>query len=138
MATRLPAATRNAMVDAVAARADAGSGPAVIEIRTGSQPASADDAATGTLLATITCADPSFTAAVSGVAALDTDPVLSTTGVAAGTAGWFRLLDSTGATVLDGSVTATGGGGQLELSTTTISVGLTVQVTSGSITMPAS
>ena len=50
MAIRLPNASRNAAVDAVLALAAGGS----IEIRTGSQPASASDAATGTLLATFT------------------------------------------------------------------------------------
>jgi len=64
-------------------------------------------------------------------------------GLAAGTAGWFRVLDSTeaagsGLGVVDGTVTATGGGGDLTLNTTTISVGVDVEVTSGSITMPAS
>lgn len=136
MATRLPAAARNAAAAAIAALVDAGPGPGVIQIRTGTQPTTGDDAATGTLLATVTLADPSFGAASAGTVTLQ-GTSLSTTGVAAGTAGWFRVLDSTGATVLDGSVTATGGGGQLELSTTTISIGLTVQVTSGSLTMPA-
>ena len=54
-----------------------------------------------------------------------------TTRAHTGTASWFRLVDS------DGSVTATGGGGDLTLNTTTISIGLTVEITSGQITMPA-
>ncbi|GAA2990703.1 hypothetical protein GCM10017559_08450 [Streptosporangium longisporum] len=136
MATRLPTAARNAAADAVVDLADAGAGAATIEIRTGSQPASANDAASGTLLATFTLADPAFGAASTGVATLAGTP-RTTTGVAAGTAGWFRLKDSTGATVLDGAVTATGGGGQLELNTTTISVGVNVEITSGTVTMPA-
>lgn len=134
MATRIPTAARNAACDAVVDLADAGAGAATIEIRTGSQPANANDAATGTLLATLTCADPAFGSASTGVATLAGVP-LSTSGVAAGTAGWFRMKDSTGATVMDGSVGTSGA--ELNLNTTTISVGVTVQVTSGAVTMPA-
>lgn len=136
MATRLTAATRNAACDAVVDLLDAGSGAATIKVYTGTQPTLASDAATGTLLVTITTADPAFGASSSGVATLAGTP-LSATGVAAGTAGWARIADSAGVTVLDGSVTATGGGGQIELATTTISVGVTVQITSGTVTMPA-
>jgi hypothetical protein len=86
--------------------------------------------------------DPAFAAASGGSAALDVTPALTDDGLAAGTAGWFRICDSTeaagsGLGVLDGSVTATGGGGDLTLNTTTISVGVSVGITSGSITMPA-
>jgi hypothetical protein len=138
MATRLPTASVNAACDAIVDRVDGGSGAGTIEIRTGSQPASANDAATGTLLVTITCADPAFGAAAAGVATLDCDPVLEANAVADGTAGWGRLKDSTGATVMDGSVTATGGGGQITLATTAITTGVAVQLTSGTFTVPAS
>lgn len=138
MATRLATATRNATTNAVVALVDADVGAGSIQIRSGAQPASADNAATGTLLATLTLADPSFAAAAAGVAALDATPVLSTTGVAAGTAGWFRVLDNSGDTVMDGAITATGGGGEMELNTTTISIGVTVEVTAGTLTTPAS
>jgi hypothetical protein len=135
MALTLPVGTRNAMCDTAVDRFDAGTAAGTIEIRSGTRPASADDLATGTLLATVTLVDPAFGTAADGSATL-TDPP-SVTGAADGTATWFRGLDSAGATVLDGSVTATGGGGDLELSTTTISVGLEVDVTGGTITMPA-
>lgn len=137
MAVRLPTASRNAAADSIVDRLDAGSGAGTVEIRTGAQPASANDAASGTLLATFTLADPAFGAAASGTATADVDPVPSATGVAAGTAGWFRAKDSDGNTVLDGSVTATGGGGDLTMSTTTVSVGLTVNLTGFTVTMPA-
>jgi hypothetical protein len=137
VAIRLPTASRNAACDAVVDRLDAGSGPGKIEIRSGSQPASAGDSATGTLLATVVLADPAFGnagASSPGQAAL-VDPG-AVVGVAAGTAGWFRAMDSDSTTVLDGSVTATGGGGDLTLATTTISVGLSVDITGGPVTMP--
>lgn len=137
MAVRLAVATRNAMADAVTTRADSGAGAATIKIYTGPQPATGDTAPSGTLLVTFTCSDPSFSAAASGVITLDITPAISATGAAAGTAGWFRLESSTPANVVDGSVTATGGGGDLTVDNTSIAVGQTVNLTSGTITMPA-
>lgn len=135
MAARLSTAARDAAANAIALLPDAGPAAGTIQIRTGAQPATANDPATGTLLATFTLADPSFGTAVAGVAALDATPALSTSGVADGTAGWFRMLDSTGATVLDGAVGIAGQ--QLNLNTTTIATGVTIEITSGNITMPA-
>lgn len=136
MATRIPTAARNAAANAVVLLADAGPAAGTTQIRTGAQPADANNAATGTLLATLTMSDPSFAAAVAGVNTLDTTPVLTTTGVAAGTAGWFRMLDSNGLTVMDGAVATSGA--ELNLNTTTISIGVTVEITAGTVTMPAS
>ncbi|NUW45557.1 hypothetical protein [Nonomuraea rhodomycinica] len=134
MALRIPTAARNAAIDAVVDLLDAGAGAATIEVRTGSQPATANDAATGTVLATFTLADPAFGSASSGVATLASTP-RSTTGVAAGTAGWFRAKDSNGNTVFDGAVGTSGA--ELNLNTLTISVGVNVEITSGTMTMPA-
>jgi hypothetical protein len=113
---------------------DAGAGAGTIEIRSGTRPADPDTTATGTLLATVTCIDPAFGAASVGSKTL-TDPA-AVSGVAAGTATWFRAKDSTGAAKFDGRVTATGGGGDLTLSTTSITVGLSVDVTGGTLVMP--
>lgn len=135
MATRLTTAARNASTDSVVDLVDAGTGAGTLKIYTGSQPASANDAATGTLLATVTFADPAFGASASGTAAA-TDPA-PVTGAATGTAGWFRVADSAGTTVFDGSVTATGGGGDLTLSSTSISTGISVDLTAFSYTTPA-
>lgn len=135
MATRIPTARRNAAADSVVDALDAGAAAGTVEIRTGSQPASANDAASGTLLATLTLGDPAFGAAATGVATANA--IAATTGAAAGDAGWFRAKDSDGNTVLDGSVTATGGGGDMQLNTVTISVGVNVEVTAWTVTMPA-
>lgn len=137
MTLSLPTPRRTAAVQDIATAADAGSGAATIEVRTGARPATGDDAATGTVLATFTCADPAFQTVSSGVATLDTTPVLSVAASATGTAGWFRMKDSSGTTVLDGSVTATGGGGDLTLNTVSISSGATVEITAGTVTMPS-
>lgn len=136
MPLRIPTASQNAACDAVVDRADAGAGPGEIRIYSGAQPASANDAASGTLLATVTLADPAFGAAASGVAT-GTDPA-SVNAASTGTAGWFRAADSNGNTVFDGDVTATGGGGVMELSTVSLTSGYAVDITSITVTMPAS
>jgi hypothetical protein len=134
MATLRHAVTaRNAAAAAVVGLLDAGPAAGTIQIRSGAMPATPETAATGTLLATITLADPAAGAPAAGVATI-TDPA-PVTGVAAGTAGWARFLDSTGAAVMDCDVTATGGGGAITLATTTISVGVTVDM--GAITYTA-
>lgn len=134
MAIRLATAARNAAVDAVVDLIDAGAGAGTLKIYSGAQPATGNDEGTG-LLATVTFADPAFGAAATGTASA-TDPA-AVTGTAAGTAASFVIEDSTGANVFNGTVTATGGGGDLQLSTTTISVGVTVDITSLTYTQPA-
>lgn len=96
---QLAAATANAIANAVAALCDGGS----LQVRDGTQPATADTAASGTLLATCTFANPAFSGAVAGVAtahAITQDASADATGTAA----WFRVLALGGATVFDGTV----------------------------------
>jgi hypothetical protein len=136
MATRIADAARNAAADAVVDRIDAGAGAGTLTIKTGTQPADADDAGSGTDLVVITLSDPAYGAASAGAAALSGTP--SGTAIATGTAGWFRVEDSTGANVFDGSVTGTGGGGDLELDNTSIATGQTVTISSLGFSVPAS
>lgn len=136
MGLRLSVAARNAAANAAIDLLDTGAA-GTIKIYTGAQPTNPDTAIGAvTLLATFTLADPAFDAAVAGVKAIDASPVLETVGVADGTAAWFRAADSAGAPVFDGTVSATGGGGNLELNTTTISEDLDLSITGGTITMP--
>lgn len=138
MALTLATNTRNAIVNAVTATIDADAGAGTLKIYTSPRPATPNDAPTGTLLATLTLADPSFAAAASGSADLDATPTLTTTAVASGTAFWFRVADNSGDAVLDGSITATGGGGDLEMNSVVISSGATVNITAGTMTEPGS
>lgn len=124
MATRLPSGTRNAQADAVGTLMSGGS----VEIRTGSQPASASDAATGTLLATVTLG--TAPAASSGTVSMP-DPA-SVNAVATGTAGWFRVKSSSSATVWDGAIGAEG-----TLSSTSVVSGNPVDLSAVTYTVPA-
>lgn len=80
---------------------DSGSGPGVIEVRTGSRPANADATATGTLLGTITLADPCGT--VSGTTGQLTFAAATpdSSADASGTIGHVRVLASDGTKIMD-------------------------------------
>lgn len=134
MLTLTPAA-RTAMVDALVDLVDGGAGDGTIQIRSGTRPAAAADSATGTLLATVVLEDPAFGAGSSGVATI-VNPA-SVLAVATGTATWFRALSSTPTTIFDGSVTETGGGGDLTLATVDLVEDLGVDITGGTITVGA-
>lgn len=129
MATRLPTGTRNAIIDAIVDLVDAGPSFGYIEIRTGSQPASGNDTATGTVLSTVICQDPAFPSASSGSAALSGVPI-SDAADNSGTAGWFRILDSTGGKIADGMCSMSGGGGEMILDNTSLATGQTFTITS--------
>lgn len=136
MTTRLPTNVRNAMANAAVDLIDAGPAAGMVQIRTGAQPGSAGSAATGTLLGTLTLSDPAFADAVNGTATAGA--VMSDSSAdASGTAGWFRVLDSTGATVMDGAISEAGGGGEMILDKTAIVAGGTISVTSWTVTQPA-
>lgn len=136
MAWGLSTAARNAAGGAVTGLIDAGPAAGTMQIRSGTRPASPQVAASGTLLATVTFGDPAFGAWSSGSSSV-ADPA-AVTAVATGTASWCRVLDSTGAVVMDGDVTATGGGGTVTLSSTSLTSGSPVDITSITVTMPAS
>ena len=137
MVTRIGTDEAKAACEAVVTRLDAGAGPGTIQIRTGTQPATGDTAASGTLLGTLTLTKPAFGAATSASPAVATAATITqATAVASGTAGWFRATDSAGNQVIDGSISASGGGGDMILSSTSIVSGGTISVTSWTVSMP--
>lgn len=103
-----------------------------LEIRSGSRPASPNDAATGSLLCAIKVPLVPFSIENGqGVIAGD----WYDTALLDGTAGWFRLYDTAGTRWLDGSISASGGGGDMTLNTTAVEVGKVVQVTAFTLTL---
>lgn len=134
MTIRLATGSRNAATTAVVGRLDTG-GTGAIRIYTGAQPATGDTAVAGSLLVTIPLTSPAFGAAASGAAAAGDPAAVASTGT--GTAGWFRAVDGAGNGVFDGSVTATGAGGDLQLSSTSLAPGVSVDITAFTYTTPA-
>lgn len=133
MTLRISNAARSGACDSVVDRVDV-SGPGKLRVYSGTQPAGPDTAVSGqTLLAEFTLANPAFSAASNGVATLLGTP-RTTTGLAAGTATWFRVVDGAGTAVTDGAVNTASA--ELVLNTVTISIGVNVEITSGTVTMP--
>jgi hypothetical protein len=120
---------RNARLDAI--ETAIGASP-TLEIRTGAQPANCAAADSGTLLASMTLPSNWMNDASGGTKTL-TGTWEDLNADAGGTAGHFRIKQ--GATChWQGSVTATGGGGQLELSSTSISAAQAVTITAFTLT----
>lgn len=131
MAVQLSVAVRNARLDAIETAIGA---DAVLKIRTGAQPADVATADSGTVLATLTLPTDWLAAASSGSKA-KSGTWQDTSADATGTAAHFRIYASDGTTAhLQGSVTATGGGGDLTLDNTSIASGQSVTITSFSLT----
>lgn len=124
MALQFSVAVRNAQLDAFETTAGA---TAKLRLLTGTPPANCAAAETGTLLCEITLPADYMSAAASGVKAKS--GTWQGTGAAAGTAGYFRIVDNAGTTChAQGTVTATGGGGDMTMDNTSIGVGQTVTV----------
>jgi hypothetical protein len=129
MALAYVTALRNARLDAITTKIDAGAGAGLLRIYDGTRPATGGAATT--LLAELTFSDPSSAAAASGVltaSAITQDSSANATG----TASWFRVVDSTAAFVMDGNVGTSGS--DLNLTTVSITATQPVSVTSFVIT----
>lgn len=125
-------AVRNARLNAIEVTVGTS---AVIKIRTGTKPSTCADADTGTVLATLNLPSDYMSDAASGSKAL-LGTWEDTAADAAGDAPLhFRMYASDGTTCgVQGTVTATGGGGKMTLDNTNIAVGQDVKVTSFTLT----
>lgn len=121
-----------------------------INIYTGAQPASANDAATGTRLVTITKGGDGSTgltwepASGNGIASKPSADVWQGAAVASGTAGWFRCYQegddpsssSTTAARFDGSISTSGA--EMNMTSTSVASGSVQTIASFTYTDPAS
>ena len=131
MALQYSVAVRNAQLDAFESTTGVS---AILRILSGTVPATCATAQTGTLLESLSLPSDWMAAAASGSKAL-AGTWQDTSADATGTAGYFRILDSTGTTChAQGTITATGGGGDMTLDNTSIAINQTVSVTSFTLT----
>lgn len=125
-----------------------------IRVYSGAQPVTADAAATGTLLATVSNDGIAWTPGATGAGLVfvasgpwvTKDPARTwkMLGSAVGTAGWFRLVGpvadpgtlSYSVPRIDGSIGVAGSGAELVLSTTAVSVGSTLEIQQFAYTIP--
>ncbi len=131
MALKLSETVRNSRLDAIEAAIGT---DAVLKIRTGAPPANISDADSGTVLATLTLPTDWMAAAAGGQKA-KSGTWEDTQADAAGTAGHFRVYASDGVTQhLQGTVSASGGGGDMELDNVVIAQNQKVTITGFTLT----
>lgn len=131
MAVQLSVTVRNARLDAIETAIGTS---AVLKIRTGAQPANCAAADAGTVVATLNLPSDWLAAASSGSKA-KSGTWEDTSADAAGTAAHWRLYASDGTTChAQGTVTATGGGGDLTVDNTSFAAGQAFTITSWSFT----
>ncbi len=131
MALQYSVAVRNANLDAFETTVGAS---AILEIRTGSPPANCATASSGTLLAL--CSLPAdWMNAASGGTKTKNGTWQDTSANGTGTAGYFRIFDTTGTTChAQGTVTLTGGGGDMTVDNTSFVTGQAFSVTTFTLT----
>jgi hypothetical protein len=117
-----PTAIRTGLATNILNAIDGGSGSGILEIKNSGS----------TVLSVITLNKPCGTVA-NGTLTFDVDPLpRDPLGDANGTAALFSIKDSAGTEVYSGTISAVGGGGDLEMVSTTIVQGLPVELTSAS------
>lgn len=122
---------RNAQLDAIETAVGVS---AVLKIRSGSAPANCGTADSGTVLASLTLPSDWMSAASSGAKA-KTGTWEDSSADATGTAAHWRLYASDGTTChAQGTVTATGGGGDMTVDSTSFTAGQVFTVTGFTIT----
>ena len=131
MALQYSVAVRNARLETVESTIGTS---AILKVRTGAAPASCATADSGTVLATINLPSDWMAAASSGSKAMSgtwTDSSADNTGTAA----HFRLYASDGTTCgIQGTVTATGGGGDMTVDNVSFASGQAFSVTGFTLT----
>lgn len=125
MAVTHPTTVRNAMAEVVVDLADAGAGAADLIFQTSGD----------VEVATCPMSDPAFGNAASGTATASA--ITDDTSATGGTVAKARIKDSNATEVLACSVTATGGGGDIELSSVSVGAGDTVSISSLTYSAPS-
>jgi hypothetical protein len=115
---------RNALADLVVDAVDDGAGAGRLVIMTSGD----------VEVATLTFSDPAFGGASGGTATASA--ITDDTSATGGTAALFKVEDSNSTEKFRGSVTATGGGGDIELSSVSVGAGDTVTITSFTYSAP--
>lgn len=132
MSLQLATLLRNAMADAIETYIGVS---AILKLRTGAPPANCGTADSGTVIATLNLPSDWMTAAASGTKGKN-GTWQDASADSAGTVGHFRLYDSGGATcVMQGTVTATGGGGDMTVDNTVLAAGQPFSITQFDITI---
>lgn len=133
MAVQWSVGVRNTMLDAWETAIGLS---ARVRLLTGAPPATTATAESGVLIAAYLLASDWSAAAAAGAKSLSGTP-LSIAAVAAGTLGYYRIVDNAGTTCHEqGTITASGGGGDMTVDNTSVANGQTVNITGYTKTAP--
>ena len=131
MALQYSTTVNNARLDAIETAVGV---LAVLKIRTGSMPANCGTADSGTVLATLSLPS-DWMANASANSKAKSGTWQDSSADASGTAGYFRIYASDGTTVhIQGTVTATGGGGDMTVDNAVFATGQSFTVNTFTIT----
>jgi len=131
MALQFSTTVRNARLDAIETAIGTS---AILKIRSGAAPANCGTADSGTVLATLNLPSDYMANAASGAKA-KSGTWDDNSADAGGTAGHFRIYASDGTTChMQGNITATGGGGSMELDNTVLAAGQQFTITAFGLT----
>ena len=131
MTLQYSVAVRNAGLDAIESTTGTA---ALLRIRSGAPPANCAAADTGTVLATLNLPSDWMSAASAGAKSM-LGSWADASADAAGTAAHFRIYDTAGTTChVQGTVTATGGGGDMTVDNAVFAAGQAFSITSFTIT----
>lgn len=131
MSIQLSVAVRNARLNSIPTTIGAS---AYLEVYSGSMPANCAAAATGSLLAKIPLPATYFAAAASGSMNM-TGTWTEASADGSGTAGYFRIYDNSITNChMQGTITASGGGGDMIINNPTITAGQQINTTSFTLT----
>ena len=133
MALQFSASVRNALLDVIESTIGVS---AVLKIRTGAAPATVATADSGTVVATLTLPS-DWLAAASGSTKAQSGTWSDSSADATGTAAHFRFYASDGTTAhIQGTVTATGGGGDITVDNVSFAAGQAFSITGFTLTAP--
>lgn len=133
MTVQLSVAVQNAMLDAIESTIGTS---AIVKLRTGSAPADCATADSGTVIATFNLASDWAAAASSGSKSFNNTPIEDSSADATGIIAHYRVYASDGTTCgMQGTVTETGGGGDMEIDNNDVNSGQVVRITSWTIDM---
>jgi hypothetical protein len=123
---------RTARATAILTAMDAGSGPAIMQFYTATQPAKGAAITNQTLLGTCTCSDPAGTVTngVYTLSAIADDSLADADGIVT----WVRVLDSNGVFIMDVTVTNLAGSGPIKMVSTQIYAGGIIRISSAVFT----
>lgn len=131
MALQLSTSVRNARLDTIESTIGTS---AILRLRTGAAPANCGTADSGTVVATLTLPSDWMAAASGGSKALS-GTWQDASADNAGTVAHFRIYDSGGSTChIQGTVTITGGGGDMTLDNNVLAAAQQVTITSFTLT----